>query len=332
MKQIASIVALLTILALETGCFQSGSASKNDFTVGETGILAYYTGKKNIKLHIPGQIGAVKVTAIGLYTFSDQGLTGLTLPEGITAIADGAFRNNNLTSLTIPHSVTVIGDKAFDNNKLVSVTIGNNVILNTAFNNSLDHFYNVNGKRAGVYVIRNGRWWVNPVFDESKLNTSDFIIDGTGTITHYTGLSTSIAVPSRAQNIPVKAIGRNAFRETSLISVIIQPGVTSIGWYAFFKNELVSVVIPYSVISIGANSFRNNHLTSITIPESVTFIGRNAFSNNKLASITIGPNVSLASGIRHSFDDNFDSFYKNNGRKAGTYELSDGQWEFKGEE
>ncbi|MDR3317949.1 MAG: leucine-rich repeat protein [Clostridiales bacterium] len=54
------------------------------------------------------------VTAIGGYAFYSSGLKGINIPSGVTAIGDYAFRDcTELRSATIPSSVTVMGKEAF---------------------------------------------------------------------------------------------------------------------------------------------------------------------------------------------------------------------------
>ena len=64
-----------------------------------------------------------------------------------------------------------------------------------------------------------------------------------------------------------------------IITVVIEPGVTSIGNCAFLGcHNLKSVTIPNSVTTVGYDAFRScTKLETITIPESVTFIGDFAF-------------------------------------------------------
>ena len=57
-----------------------------------------------------------------------------------------------------------------------------------------------------------------------------------------------------------------------IMSLRIQPGVTSIGYNAFAYNNLTSVNIPDNVTSIGYYAFQNNLLTSAVIGDSVTSI------------------------------------------------------------
>ena len=96
----------------------------------------------------------------------------------------------------------------------------------------------------------------------------------------------------------VKAIGKSAFKNSTLVSVVIPNSVTAIGDESFHFNEkLTSVVIPNSVTSIGYSAFGFSALTSIVIPNSVTRIGGSAFISNRLTSIVIPNSITVISSF-----------------------------------
>jgi len=74
----------------------------------------------------------------------------------------------------------------------------------------------------------------------------------------------------------------------------------------------------------------------MNVPDSVTTIGGWAFGFNPLTSITIGNNVTFTDAHFMGVDDEtggfgraFAEFYESQGRRAGTYTLSDdGSWSF----
>jgi hypothetical protein len=126
------------------------------------GVFAYEFYGNQLKLTsvtIPNS-----VTSIGNNAFSGSQLTGVTIPNSVTSIGDHAFEGNRLTGVTIPDSVTSIGIWAFSGNQLISITIGNSVDLGDyAFgdNGVAEHYMN-NGRRAGLYIQRNGAWTYIP--------------------------------------------------------------------------------------------------------------------------------------------------------------------------
>jgi hypothetical protein len=175
--------------------------------------------------------------------------------------------------------------------------------------------------------------------DFTALEVSPFKINwrlGGIEITGYQGTDKRLVIPSKINRWPVTAVGYRAFKDKWLSRVTLPDTLIIIGDEAFSRNELTSIIIPDSVTAIGEAAFRENYLrsvdisnnvtaisyaafrdnplASVTIPDSVTAIGHWAFS--KLISITMPANVTLDSG--GSFF-GFDNFYKDNGKKAGTY-------------
>jgi hypothetical protein len=144
----------------------------------------------------------------------------------------------------------------------------------------------------------------------------DFIIyidHGKVTIIDYCGDEKELVIPNTINGLPVVYIGKGAFFENKLESVILPDCLESIGRIAFGKNELTNIIIPNSVVSINeevffynklenitisktitritANTFNSNRLTSVTIPDSVRIIDWGSFANNKLTELEIPENV-----------------------------------------
>ena len=116
-------------------------------------------------------------------------------------------------------------------------------------------------------------------------------IDGTMTITRYTGLGGPVTIPSEINGLLVTGIGGSAFSScTNLTGVSIPNSVTSIGDFAFYDcASLPSVTIPNSVTNIGVLALYScTSLASVTIGNGVTIIGDRAFAScTSLKSVTI---------------------------------------------
>ena len=174
---------------------------------------------------------------------------------------------------------------------------------------------------------------------------NDIVFDKSGVIIDYIGSGINIIIPARFDEVEINTVGRQAFYKKGLKSVTMPDSITTIsedafafnfltnltipdsvaviGNFAFSNNQLTSVAIGRGVTSIYGDAFRENKLESVTIPPGVTSIGRAAFAANPLTSVTIGSGVTVSDG------NIFDASYNANGRKAGTYLYSNGQWTIK---
>ena len=158
-------------------------------------------------IEIPSTLGGCLVTSIGFHAFWEcEGLTSVTIPEGVTSIGGEAFFScSGLTSVTIPESVTSIGERAFSGcSGLTSVTIPSSV---TSIG-------------SGVFSGCSGLTSVTIPESVTSIGDSAFY--------HCSGL-TSVTIPSS-----VTSIGGGVFSGCSgLTSVTIPSRVTDIGSGAF---------------------------------------------------------------------------------------------------
>ena len=191
------------------------------------------------------------VTSIGSSVFYNcTGLTSITIPDGVTSIGMSAFYGTGLTSVTIPDSVTRIGDRAFyDCSGLTSVTIGEGVtrIWSYAF--------------SGCTGLTEINW--NAV---SVADLGSDVFDNAGTA----GDGIAVTFGESVQRIPAYLF-RSSY-SPNIKSVIIGSNVTSIGNRAFSGcTGLTSITIPDSVTSIGEHAFYNcSGLTSIYYTGDIT--------------------------------------------------------------
>ena len=89
------------------------------------------------------------------------------------------------------------------------------------------------------------------------------VSDNTVTITGYSGGATKLIIPDTIDGLPVATIGREAFKNSALVEVVIPSSVKKIDWFAFYGcRDLSSVTIPSSVSKIEYGVFDGcEHLT-----------------------------------------------------------------------
>ena len=223
-----------------------------------------------------------------------NGLTSVTIPNGVRSIGDSAFYNSSLTSVTIPGSVTSIGSHAFsDCGSLTSVSIGSGVtnIGSQAFSDC-DSLTSVRIPDSVKHLGTN-------VF--SQCNSLRSVTIGNG----------------------VTSIGDYAFYTCSnLTSVTIPDSVKTIGYNAFsYCTKLTSVVIPDGVTSIGYGAFAQCFLLDVTIPSSVTVVDRSAFYGCKNVSYQ-GTKAEWEAIVQKKEDDDY--YYSGDSYAPYTVHCTDG--------
>ena len=283
MMRVAVAALCLLVTAVPAGALQSG-----DFTYelnpGDTTVaITKYTGSGG-DVDIPVKLDNLPVTVIGDNAFSwCSGLTGVTIPIGVTGIGVHAFSYSGLTSVAIPDSVTTLGYAAFFYcSNLTQVEIGKGVtsIGWAAFEycGSLTAITVDTGN--SVYGSENG-----VVFDKSL---TTLLLCPAGTAGTY-------VVPNG-----VTTIGSSAFASCAgLTNVTLSASVASIENGAFNNcTGLTGITFSNGVANIGDGAFSFcSSLSGITISDSVAGIGDNAFSFcSSLTRVVVGNGVARIGG------------------------------------
>lgn len=118
---------------------------------------------------------------------------------------------------------------------------------------------------------------------------------------------TSVVIPNT-----VTAIGNQAFYLCTLLSgtVIIPNSVNTVGYLAFCRCDLMTeVVLPEKDVTYGNQCFLTTGLTgTLVLPEGLTVISNSMFSNNNNLSNVVIPNtVTTISGDAFSYCDNIEA-------------------------
>ena len=225
------------------------------------------------------------MTSIGNWAFySCNGLTSVTIGEGVTSIGDYAFRGcTGLTSVTIGAGVTSIGDYAFSdctglteiNWNAVSVANSNSNVFRTAgtAGNGIAVTFGESVEKipASLFSVGNDPPSYRPNIKSVTIGSNVTSIGGSA-FRNCTGLKSiyyegDIAGWCGISGLgAVMASGRTLYIDGRKVAgaIGIPDGVTSIPSCAFaYQTGITSVTIREGVTSIGGSAFQYTGLTSV---------------------------------------------------------------------
>ena len=299
--------------------------------VTRIGAHAFYNCRSLTKIEIPDSVTSIgscafsgcgsltsitipdSVTYVESYAFYDCDITGdLVIPSSVRTVGYQAFeKNRNLETLTISEGVRTIGENAFalcESLKSVIIPFSVRRLNYGAFygcgsitdvyyygweevwNSNLGgtEYFGLDMNKVEIhFVIHTSGKCGDNVYWKFDEGTGTLTISGEGDMWYYYEYYDDVYMWGSGSYSPFYTNG-------TILSVIIEPGVTNVASQAFaYCSNLTSVTIGNTVTSIDDSAFSGcSSLTSIEIPDSVTGIGCYAFEGcGSLKSITIGNSV-----------------------------------------
>lgn len=253
-----------------------------------------------------------KTTEVCDYAMSHCSANTITIPNSVSIIGGNSFEYcDNIESVIIPNSVTSIGSSAFDSCKgLVSVELSSNVeeipsfafsycpnlrnftigakvkkISEYAFSRcaSLQAF--VVDASNEIYCSYNGTIYSkdmkNLIMCPNALYTSNYRIpDGVNIISNQAFANCqniqSFSLPST-----LSVIGKSAFKDCEMTSIVIPENVTVIGESAFENcKKLETLAIPEGIKRVeNWLAYNCDNLSYLNLPSTVEYIGLSAFAS-----------------------------------------------------
>ena len=121
-----------------------------------------------------------------------------------------------------------------------------------------------------------------------------FIENGYIVLNKYKGNNSTVSIPDKIEDIPVKKTLQTFYKNANLETVRLPDSLEEVGPFTFYNcSKLKNVTFGNNTITIGSSAFNHNtSLEHITIPESVTTIGSSAFQDCiALNNVVIPENV-----------------------------------------
>lgn len=307
------------VCEVTVGAQENSSAFRYSLVDGKACIIGY-AGVNTSELVIPAEIDGFEVTTIANYAFSKMdGLTAVTVPEGVVSIGKQAFIEcRGLRSVKLPESLTFIGEQAFkDCVVLTSVNIPSGIrrlepgvfydcdaLTGITLHDRLefidydafafcDSLSEVEIPRSVTYLNGGAFIGCRSLTDISVQpgNRNYASKDG---VVYDTGMNKLVIFPAGRTGeytVPddVTMIGSSAFAGTALSAIHLHDRVWSVGDYAFADGaNLRSVTLSGSMTGIGFHVFLNClKLHELKIPEGVTVIDGGAFVSSGIRRIAL---------------------------------------------
>ena len=269
------------------------------------------------------------VTAIGASAFRDcDGITSVTIPDGVESIGNYAFANNGFSEIALPSNLKTIGEYAFQGcGSLKNVVIPEGVesIGESAFSDCwslLSMELPSTLTSIGDYIVNYASAMtkvVSRATEPAQIGDRTFVSRNWDNETQqyiYNLCSATLYVPAGKKSAYQAITGWTKFKaieegeplEATVnglkYSYVEGSGKATVAALVYDENEQqepldleipASVTIDmknYAIIAIGTSAFRDCHwITSVTIPDGVESIGNYAFANNGFSEIALPSNL-----------------------------------------
>lgn len=255
----------------------------------------YYSGDIMVPTQIETADGVLKVTRIGDWAFAyADGITSLTIPEGITSIGRGAFFRTDMNSISIPEGVTLVEERAFTGGIIETVNVA-----------SLKAWLTMKFKDSNSNPIWAGG---GKLLIAGEPLTEVEIPDGIEEIGDFAfGLCPGITQISFPNSL--RRIGRMAFyMNTEILSLDLPEGLEEVDYGAFnMCSGVTEILLPSTLRTIGGYGFAGCKVGSITLPAALESLGEYAIfqADESLMEILVDRNnthFTTSNGILYTKD------------------------------
>lgn len=255
----------------------------------------YYSGDVSVPAVVTTPVGERRVVRVGDWAFAyADGVTSVTLPEGIKTIGTGAFFRTDLSRLTLPTGLESIGARAFTGGIVETVeapSLEDWLRIDFADSNSQPIW------AGGGTLLLGGEPLAEVAIPEGIEVIHDFAFGFCKGITE-------ISFPTS-----LRRIGRMAFyMDTEILALNLPEGLESVGYGAFnVCSGVTEITLPSTLRTLEAYAFSGCRASSITLPEKLETLGESALfqADDALMEIRVNrnnPYFVVQDGVLYSKD------------------------------
>ena len=235
---------------------------------------------------------------------ADNGLTQLTLPAGLTRLEELNLNNNDLFSFELPPTLTGLG----------TLDLGFNVFTNFSLPGGLTNLdlLRLSGNSLTNFIVPTGLTHLTQLYVDQNQLASFALPEGVSNL-HVLDLSfnglTDVNLASDQQNLISLNLDNNR-----LTSLNLPPNLTGLGLLQLRSNQLASFSLPddlrsLTYLDLGENQLQsvqlpaglghltslrisgNTNLSSLALPMGMTSLGGIFLRSNGLTNLTLPPDL-----------------------------------------
>lgn len=236
-------------------------------------------------------------TEIGFEAFYKSNLLSVNIPNSIVTIDGGAFAHTGIERIDVPGSVKYIKEYAFSNPQKTLQTI---TLPSSLEEIGILVFEHVEGE---IYLTQPINQKIT--IDDFPSNTTIFSCESRDgddnpfncqtafTETTRTKLDRPAAALLIDENgnavVPnsIKTIGKFAFMQTNVLSVMLPETIETIETEAFYQTNLEQINLPATLTNIQQGAFAATSLKEVSLPPLVTTLERYLFADTNITNIHI---------------------------------------------
>ncbi len=233
-----------------------------------------------ISVYLPESLTEIGSNA----SFANSRITNIHIPGGVKTFVSGKLLTNTGSRLLVKEGITDIAKNSFANTNLVYVSLPSTI------------------KTIGIGAFERSAILHEINFPEGVTSIGDNAFNGCELLGNTNG---HITLPNS-----LESIGREAFANTHIASIVIPEKITEIpdllffgcrvlynitfngeikkiGFGAFNLCSQLDLEIPETVEEIGEYAFADSGITNVVLPSSLKKLGNSAFGGSSVNSVTI---------------------------------------------
>ncbi len=216
-------------------------------------------------------------------------INSVVFNDSLTHIGNYSFMNNDINILNLPNSLISVGESAFEGNLITTVNVeenANKITFGEDWSSILKVNFEGNSYQNNCFVITDTTLNKYESYCNGNVDLS-VSINGVDITSIGDNAFNSAVVNNIILSDNITNIGNSAFKNNNILSINLPNNLTSIGSNAFENTSLLNITIPSSVETIGNNAFIDNNDLIINVQGKINESGFTSVGDNWYGTATV---------------------------------------------